>query len=210
MVNTLRMKQPKKNLTAEDWCRAALEAIARDGVDGVAVESLARELEVTKGSFYWHFPSRDALLEAAVALWEQQETQGALARLGNEPDPHKRIVRAFTKVDASQHASRLHLALSAAGAHHLRIGEAVRRVSASRMDYLVDCYVALGQGKEDAQRWAAHAYSVYLGILQLRRDVPDALPEYTSPAYQGYMQHLIMTLIPAEAQKRSPAQARVA
>ena len=48
----------KKTLTAEDWARAALEAIAEDGVTAVAVEPLARSLGVTKGSFYWHFANR--------------------------------------------------------------------------------------------------------------------------------------------------------
>ncbi len=210
MANTFTMSETKRTLTADAWARTALETIAREGVDSVAVESLARELDVTKGSFYWHFPSRDALLDAALKLWEKHETEDLLARVGNETDPYKRIVRAFTKVDASQHASRLYLALSAAGAHHPKIAEVVRRVSVSRLDHLVEGYRALGLSEQDAARWAAHAYSVYLGILHLRHDVPDALPEYGSPAYQGYMQHLIATLIPETHAREAQLRMKVA
>src|SRR5690606_6770697 len=56
----------KGRLSAEDWAQAALDLIAEHGVASVAVEPLARRLGVTKGSFYWHFPSRDALLQAAL------------------------------------------------------------------------------------------------------------------------------------------------
>ena len=44
-------------LSADDWAREALEQIAEAGVGSVAVEPLARRLGVTKGSFYWHFPT---------------------------------------------------------------------------------------------------------------------------------------------------------
>src|SRR3546814_18257468 len=47
----------KGRLSAEDWAQAALDLIAEHGVAAVAVEPLARRLGVTKGSFYWHFPS---------------------------------------------------------------------------------------------------------------------------------------------------------
>ena len=57
-------------LTADDWAQAALDLISEQGVAAVAVEPLARRLGVTKGSFYWHFPSRDALLQAALERWE--------------------------------------------------------------------------------------------------------------------------------------------
>src|SRR5690606_7033358 len=57
-------------LSAADWAQAALDVIAEQGVSAVAVEPLARRLGVTKGSFYWHFPSRDALLQAALERWE--------------------------------------------------------------------------------------------------------------------------------------------
>ena len=39
----------------------------------VAVEPLARRLGVTKGSFYWHFANREALVAAAVTRWEHDQ-----------------------------------------------------------------------------------------------------------------------------------------
>ena len=60
-------------LSADDWANAALDLIAEQGVASVAVEPLARRLGVTKGSFYWHFPSREALLVAALERWEKME-----------------------------------------------------------------------------------------------------------------------------------------
>src|SRR5690606_34135016 len=68
-------------LSAEDWAQAALELIAEQGVAAVAVEPLARRLGVTKGSFYWHFPSREALLVAALERWEQFEQEEVFGQL---------------------------------------------------------------------------------------------------------------------------------
>src|SRR3546814_2778554 len=71
----------KGRLSAEDWAQAALDLIAENGVAAVAVEPLARRLGVTKGSFYWHFPSRDALLQAALERWESVEQEAVFGTL---------------------------------------------------------------------------------------------------------------------------------
>ena len=68
-------------LNAETWERAALEAIAELGLPGVAVEPLAKKLGVTKGSFYWHFADREALLHAALKRWEKRSTDDVIAWL---------------------------------------------------------------------------------------------------------------------------------
>ena len=47
---------------------AAFRALARGGVDSIAVEPIAAELGATKGSFYWHFKNRDSLV-AALDEW---------------------------------------------------------------------------------------------------------------------------------------------
>ena len=76
----------KSSLSREAWGEAALEALAAGGLEAVAVEPLARRLGVTKGSFYWHFPSREALLREALALWEKATALAAsAAALSLEP-----------------------------------------------------------------------------------------------------------------------------
>src|SRR5262249_32384697 len=63
-----------EHLRAEDWEDAALEALGSSGLAAVNVQSLARTLGVTKGSFYWHFADREALLKATLARWEESYT----------------------------------------------------------------------------------------------------------------------------------------
>jgi AcrR family transcriptional regulator len=48
------------------------------------VEKLARQLRVTKGSFYWHFKDRKELLELLLGEWEN-EVQQILRQLPRGP-----------------------------------------------------------------------------------------------------------------------------
>lgn len=52
--------------------RAARLALLRGGVSSVRIERLARDLGVTKGSFYWHFSDRNELLQALLEEWEAE------------------------------------------------------------------------------------------------------------------------------------------
>lgn len=185
--------EPKQNLTEACWAEAALDAIAAGGLDAVAVEPLARRLGVTKGSFYWHFPNREALLRAALQRWEQAETDDIVARIGPEPDPYARIVKLFKAANASYRAGRLYLAIAAAEDKPM-VQAFVRRVSERRMNYLYDCYCALGFAPALARHWARFAYATFMGNLQIGRDTPDLMP--TDAEFSEYVKLMIKTLIP--------------
>lgn len=182
----------KSNLTAESWAEAALDAIARDGVSAVAVEPLAKALGVTKGSFYWHFPNRDALLTAALELWERRETEAVLQKARRE-DPRRRIEVLFREVAADRRASPLYLALSAA-ANDPRIGAAVRRVAEGRLAFMTECFTALGLAEDEARRRALMAYAMYLGMLQLQRDNRFALP--AAGEFERFVDEVVAVLAP--------------
>lgn len=214
MVQRGMTRQQKVMLGAHDWAEAALDAIGRRGVEGVAIEPLARELGVTKGSFYWHFPNREALLVAALQRWEARETDEVLERVAQETDPHARIKRLITEVNTSKRASRIYMALSNASKPAL-VREYVERVSKRRLDFIVDCYEALGLAADTARQWALMTFSVFLGSLQLRRDLPDEWPAADTPAFGEYVKFLMTSLMPADfdadtkaAPAASPARAR--
>jgi AcrR family transcriptional regulator len=77
-----------KILGREDWLRAARLALLRGGVEAVRVERLARDLGVTKGSFYWHFKDRDELLEFLLREWES-EVPEILSEVGRGSENEK-------------------------------------------------------------------------------------------------------------------------
>jgi AcrR family transcriptional regulator len=183
----------RQSLTARDWAAAALDAMAGGGLDAVAVEPLARRLNVTKGSFYWHFQNREALVKAALELWEQRETVDVVSGLDQQPDPYQRIVDLFKRANSSYKAGRLYLALAAAS-DDVRVNEVVQRVSARRVAYLEKCYRALGMNAEEAPLWATFAYATFIGNQQVHRDTPQSFP--SGPKFREYFKLMLRTLIP--------------
>src|SRR5689334_10739231 len=73
MLRPARSKPKDKviRLDAEAWVTAAFDALAEGGIDAVRVEPLAKALAITKGSFYWHFADRRALIDAMLTTWAE-------------------------------------------------------------------------------------------------------------------------------------------
>jgi AcrR family transcriptional regulator len=71
----------EKDLSKDDWLKAARLALLQGGAEAVRVEKLARALNVTKGSFYWHFKDREELLESLLREWEKELAHDIIPRL---------------------------------------------------------------------------------------------------------------------------------
>lgn len=58
-----------QRLTREDWIAVARKVLVKSGIDDVKIDRLAKRMKVTRGSFYWHFKDRQALLDALLDDW---------------------------------------------------------------------------------------------------------------------------------------------
>lgn len=170
----------RRTLTRADWIGAALDALARDGLRAVAVEPLAERLGATKGSFYWHFRDRNALLEAAVAQWERTGTDDVLATLEPIADPVERQHATAAAFASSERDIQIFLVLLW-NADHPVIGPAVDRVLGKRMAFSQRCREEAGQSAEQAHASMLYSYSLFLGVLMLRRAAPGMIPESGTP-----------------------------
>jgi AcrR family transcriptional regulator len=186
---------PARNarLSADDWAQAALDLIAEQGVSAVAVEPLARRLGVTKGSFYWHFPSRDALLQAALERWEVGEQENIFGSLEKVADPRERLRALFQLVG---HEVKPHIIYSELlkALDHPAVQPVIDRISQRRLDYLVAMFRQAGLQRTDATHRARLAYAAYVGFLQLSLQLQQ--PRMTSEEFETYLEHVISTLIP--------------
>jgi AcrR family transcriptional regulator len=184
----------RSRLSAADWEGAALDLIAEHGVSAVAVEPLARRLGVTKGSFYWHFANRDALLDATLRRWEHADAEGLMGQVDRIVDPHERLEELFRRTSREMRSHVIYSALLNA-LDHPAVQPVMQRVSQRRIQYLAVAFRSLGLTRRAAMDRARLAYSAYVGFLQLMLQL--RLQRMESSEFEGYVEHVVATLIPA-------------
>ena len=188
-----RRASGQRRLTRDDWITAALAAIADSGLAAVAVEPLAARLGATKGSFYWHFKNRDALLDAAISRWEKETTTDVGAEITTARDaPASQFRRMVVSVIERAEQDRIGPALLASAAHPA-VAPALKRVTATRLGLIATVLRRLGFPPAEARRRALLAYSAYLGHGQLAHSTPCVLPA-TRAGRRAYLNDAIRAL----------------
>lgn len=180
-------------LSRDDWISAALAAIGGGGLAAVGVEPLATALGATKGSFYWHFENRDALLEAAIRRWEKETTTDVVAEITAAQDaPASQFRRLLVGVIERVEQDRVGPALLASASHPV-VEPALERVTAARLNLIVTVLRRLGFPPATARQRALLAYSAYLGHGQLAHSTPGLLPA-TKAGRRAYLNDVIRAL----------------
>ena len=130
------------------------------------MESLARDIGTTKGSFYWHFSNRGSLVDAVMERWEAEQTEAIISAAEQVGDARGRLSRLFSAVadDWSKRGGEATLYVSA---QHEGVGEFVSRVTQRRSDYVTDLLVDLGLGEAEARRRSTIALAAVVGLQQL-------------------------------------------
>jgi len=186
-------KFERARLSAADWEQGALDLIASQGLGAVAVEALARQLGVTKGSFYWHFPTREALLKAALLRWEHQ-AEALFDEVEAIEEPRERLRELFRRTGREAKSHVIYSALLRALDQPI-VQPVMERVSQRRMDFLTRAYGQLGMQRRQAAQRARLAYAAYVGFLQLTLQL--GMPRLDHAEFEDYVEHVIATLIPA-------------
>lgn len=157
------MAKTVERLGEEAWVEAAMRALGRGGVEAVKVEPLAAHLGVTKGSFYWHFKDRLALLEAVFTAWERQATANVIAFVDAKHDsPHERLKTLMALTTTRDSHAGVEQAIRAWGAVDRALRARLARVDATREGYVRDLLIAAGLSRARA---TARARLIYLALI---------------------------------------------
>ena len=180
-------KKETPTLKANDWEQQAHGKLAGKAIRAVDVESLARRMGVTKGSFYWHFPNRNALLEQSLLRWEKHDEANLQVALGAIADPRDRLRSFFRRTGREKLTHKVYSALCSAADHPL-VEPLLERVAGRRMQHIEAAFAEIGFGSAEASHRARLTYSAYLGFLQLQRQ--HQAPNLSSGEFEAYMTHV--------------------
>ncbi len=141
---------------------AATQVLVDHGIDHVRVDVLAGELNVTRGSFYWHFRDREDLLRRVLRAWREETTVQLTKRLEvARSDPRELLADVITlpfRGRAAVRAARIELAIRAWARRDPMAREALDEADASRIGYHETIFRALGFGAAEA---AHRAFLLY-------------------------------------------------
>ena len=139
------MSQRRKKRTSKaEWFEAALRVLGDEGIQGVRVERLARDLGTSKSGFYWHFRDRRDLELQLLEYWAHEYTEvlSQNVELGML-EPATRLSRVAHLV--SEHdLSGYDLAFFSWGEHDEEVAERVKNVMRMRLDYIGRALKELG------------------------------------------------------------------
>jgi AcrR family transcriptional regulator len=149
-------------LGRQDWLEIGIQTLVEKGIEAVRIDPLAKLLNVTRGSFYWHFKNRDDLLAEILQEWEARNTQRVIEQIeGLDSNPSDKLLSLFEI--AAEDDDRLEKAVRVWSVNDARATEVIDRIDRQRLDYLQDLFLQLGFSEVDAKVRAQIVYSVRLG-----------------------------------------------
>lgn len=154
-------------LQPTDWIRAGIGRLAKDGIESVRVEVLARDLGVSKGSFYWHFRDRDELLMQMLQAWESSEAEWLSSEendAAEKPNAATRWAR-FVERSAEPERIREEIAVRAWARRDERVANRVADVEKRRGRVIANILGEVGFARQTAESWSEMVSMVYSGWL---------------------------------------------
>jgi AcrR family transcriptional regulator len=131
-------------LSRDAWLGRALEVLREGGIQGVRVERLARDLKVTKGSFYWHFKDRNDLRRSILDYWTKQYNDVIVEnREFLEAEPAEGLLAAITRV-REEELDKYELAIRAWADHDSHADRVVRAAYEKRTAFVRGFFTRLG------------------------------------------------------------------
>lgn len=156
-----RERGQDSRMSRESWLDHALKILRDEGIQGVRIDRMARDIGVTKGSFYWHFADLNDLRQSILEYWANRYSD-VISENPNyqKQDPTTGLLEAMTRV-RKEGLDAFEVAIRSWADHDPAADVAVRAVYQRRTTFVKRFFTRLGfRGLEADMR--THATLCYM------------------------------------------------
>lgn len=166
MANTLKLQSGR--LAKPDWTEAAIATLIDQGIDAVQITRLAKALGVSRGSFYWHFEDRQALLTCMIEYWQSANGTSVKNAMTEVPSLSEGVLAFFSLwIEQTPFSAQLEQAVRDWARLDNRIAIAVRSEDNARIETISQCYARFGFKQKEALVRARVLYFAQIGYFAM-------------------------------------------
>jgi AcrR family transcriptional regulator len=166
-----------RRLTADDWIDAGFAVLADGGPNALRVDAVCERLNVTKGSFYWHFTDLPAYRDALAKAWGNLHDRNR-RQFENMPDvePRARLTVMIQTWVAPQHWA-LERAMRVWALTDSVVRASVQQSDGRVLRAIREAFADCGFGPEDAALRSFVVFAAGVGVLHTRDSSPATPPD---------------------------------
>jgi len=147
----MKNKKSKKRVSQADWLEKALEILEIESLDEVKIDRLAKELNVSRSGFYWHFDNRQALINAMIKYWGNEFTSVVTSNKKLfSLSPRERLYKTM-KMIIENNLTQLELPMRACAETDPVAKKLVNQVYQMRLEFIRSTLSEMGFGGEDLE-----------------------------------------------------------
>lgn len=167
------------------WLDAAFELLLESGVDSVRILSLAKQLNVSRTSFYWFFKDREALLDALIERWREKNTQSLVRQTEAYAE---NIIEAILNVfdcwlDPGLFDSQLEFAMRSWALQSEEVAREIDAADEARIEALTRMFVRHGYEALAANVRGRTIYLTQIGYISMKTQEALEVRMRRIPAY---------------------------
>jgi AcrR family transcriptional regulator len=151
----------QQRISKEQWLTSALQALESEGIDGVRVDKLARQLGVARSGFYWHFQNRRELLDHMLDYWAQEYTEVVTTNPALTEGPAVERLENVMRMVRDFELNRFEAAVFIWSQSDPAARETFDRVFKQRLDFIRNIFRELGFNGDDLEMRA----QLFMGYL---------------------------------------------
>ena len=153
----------------EGWLEAGYRALVENGVDAVKIQILAKQLGLSRTSFYWFFQEREELLDALLEMWETRTTQPLIGSAAQYAETRaEAMLNVLSCFLSDGFDSRLEFAVRSWALQNAAVAARIETADAARLAALQAMLVHWGHSPDEADVRARTIYLVQIGYISMQ------------------------------------------
>jgi len=169
MKNRAAMAETGWRGSREGWLEAGYQALIDGGIDAVKILPLARQLNLSRTSFYWFFEDREALLNALIDGWEERTTTPLVnATLEYAESQAEAMLNVLACFLSGLFDSKLEFAVRSWALQDAKVGQRVAAADERRLAALCGMLTRWGHQEQEADVRARTIYLTQIGYISMR------------------------------------------